>query len=133
MQAEIAARPTAPLDVGPGSSEAVLYWNRSLARRSLFLVWGIDVVYTQSMTIEEVTLLSHHRLEGKLNFLSRCSDHVPLFSCWKPVAIVPSRAIVGDGVVGICSARAGMSLIGWQIQLKVMLKLMPKEGSQKPT
>jgi hypothetical protein len=46
MQAEITTRPTAPLDVAPGSSEAILYWNRSLARRSLFLVWGIDVVYT---------------------------------------------------------------------------------------
>jgi hypothetical protein len=38
-------------------------------------------------------------------------------------------AIVGDGVVGLCSARAGMSLIGWQIQLKVMLELMSGEGS----
>jgi hypothetical protein len=34
MQAEIAMRPIVPLDVAPGSSETLLCWNRSLARRS---------------------------------------------------------------------------------------------------
>lgn len=132
MQAEIATRPVVPLEVAPGSSEAVFYWNRSLARRSLFLVWGMDAVYTSS-TIS----LSHHRLETKLNSLSYAARTMTLYYRAESqvddliVAFAPSRAIAGGGVVDRYSARAVMSLIGWHIQLKkVMLELMPKEGSQ---